>query len=236
MILIITLWGNGGAGKTSLAVHLARVLSKKNTVLIISGAMTHCSVRNWFGCVNSKKSLSKIMRNVDAINENIEKTKFSNIFFTDISLNDSCIANSKTKDKQVINLLRESKKLYDYVIVDCHVSFENIVTKNALLNSNRIIYLLTPSLKSLSFYKSHKILFEKLKIDKKTIYVLNKYNNQVNPKVIEEKMQLNLFTSIKYEKSFEYSTLHGNLLSNRKAKKYYRDLSYIAEEIEEYNE
>jgi len=236
MILIIALWGNGGAGKTSLAVHLARVFSNKNTVLIISGAMTHCSVRNWFGCINSKKSLSKIMRNIDAINENIEKTKFSNIFFTDISLNDSCIANSKTKDKQVIDLLRESIKLYDYVVVDCHVSFENIVTKNALLNSNKIIYLLTPSLKSLSFYKSHKILFEKLKLNKKTIYILNKYNKQVNPKVIEEKMQLNFFTNIKYEKSFEYSTLHGNLLNNRKAKKYYRDLGYIAEEIEDYNE
>ncbi len=234
--MIIALWGNGGVGKTSLAVHLAKVFSKKNSVLIISGTMTHCSVRNWFGCVNGSKSLSKIIRNIDTFNENVEETRYKNIFFTDISLNDSCIANSKTKDSQVQDLLRESNKLYNYVIVDCHVSFENTITKNALLSSDKILYLLSPSLKSLSFYKSHKIIFEKLKIAKKTVHILNKYNKQVSPSIIEEKMQLNLLTSIKYEKSFEYNSLHGTLLSNNKAKKYYKELSYIAEEIEEYNE
>jgi len=234
--LIIALWGNGGVGKTTLAVHLAKVFSKKEKVLIISGSITHCGVRNWFGCLGNDKSLTKIIRNIDTFKKNIETTKFKNIDFTDVSIEENCITNSKVEDKQIIDLLNISNNLYDIVIIDCHVSFRNLITKNALLNCDHILYILSPSLKSLSFYKSHKILFEKLNLENKTNYIINKDSNQISTKVLEEKMGFEILSKIKYEKSFQYASLHGDLLSNRSAKKYYKNLSQVAEEISEYNE
>jgi cellulose biosynthesis protein BcsQ len=234
--VIIALWGNGGVGKTTLAVHLARILSENQRVLIISGSMTHCGIRNWFGCLETNKSLSKIIRNVESFKENVEKTKYQNVDFTDISIEETCITNSKIEDTQVHKLIKISKDLYDTVIIDCHVSFKNNITKNALLACDQIIYILSPSLKSLSFYKSHKILFDKLKLNKKTNYIVNKDSNQISLKVLEEKMGFEILSKINYEKSFEYASLHGTLLSKRKAKRYYKNLSYIAEEISEYNE
>lgn len=234
--MIIAVWGSGGVGKTILAIHLAKALANEGSVLIIAGAMTHCSIRNWFQCVHSQKSISKVFRNIAVLKENIENTKHKNISIIDSSIADNCIANSKTSDQQVTDLLVEANRIYKYILVDCSAAFDNVITRTALLEGDRVVFLLEPSLESISFYKSHKFLLDKLKIEEKTMYVLNKHRGQVSPKIIEKEIDLKLTTHINYERSFYNLPLHGELAKKAKAKKYFDKVNFLAEEIRCSNE
>lgn len=159
---VIAVWGNPNSGKTTTAIKLATYLASKskNVVLIhcdhvvpvLSTTMPFVDAGN--------KSLGDLLSSPSITQESIlekmilvEKEKHISVLSYLHGENERTYA--KYSKERVIDLLILLKHLSDYVIIDCSSDVKHdILSRASLEMSDQVIRLITPDLKSLSFFDS----------------------------------------------------------------------------------
>lgn len=159
---IIAVWGNPSSGKTTFSIKLANELSKKkkNVILVLCDAITP-TVSTIIPFTDTKdKSLGALLSSVQITQESILEKCISvgkNDYLSVIGYlhgeNERTYA--KYSKERVIDLFILLKHLVDYIIIDCSslVSYD-ILSRTALELSDKVIRLISPELKSISFYDS----------------------------------------------------------------------------------
>jgi MinD-like ATPase involved in chromosome partitioning or flagellar assembly len=159
---IIAVWGNPNSGKTTLSIKLAKELSKqkKNVILILCDTITP-TVSTIMPLVDTKdKSLGDLLSSMQITQESILKKCISvnkNDYLSVIGYlhgeNERTYA--KYSKERVIDLFILLEHLTDYIIIDCSnlVSYD-ILSRTALELSDKVIRLISPDLKAISFYDS----------------------------------------------------------------------------------
>lgn len=159
---IIAVWGNPGSGKTILATKLANELSmeKKNVILVLCDTITP-TVSTIMPLTDTKdKSLGALLSSIQITQESIlEKcitvSKNDHLSVIGYLHGENERTYAKYSKERVIDLFILLKHLADYIIIDCSslVAYD-ILSRTALELSDKVIRLISPDLKSISFYDS----------------------------------------------------------------------------------
>lgn len=169
---VITFSGNRGAGKTTFAIIISKILSeiKNKKVLLIdeddNKILTKISLKNNYKNINDNEGTIKIENNSYLLNINF-------------------LINNKINNLEYLNKI---KNKFDYIIFDnmpnYFKKYENIIIKN--------IYLLEPNI--IEFEKARKKLFKK-----NTEIIINKKNiNSIEKKIIEKTFNKKIIGEINY--------------------------------------
>lgn len=165
---LITLWGNSGSGKTSISAKLALKLANKglNTILILADDNSFplgLMVNNYdksksIGHLLNANIVDDQMIPFEMITRNIQVTTNSNIGILSYMLGetkenyveyDSNIANT------LINRLLANPNI-DCVLVDCASNIiESMISKVAIARADRLFYIASTNIKSLSYLDSY---------------------------------------------------------------------------------
>jgi len=159
---IIAVWGNPNSGKTIHAIKLAAELSKKkkNVILVLCDHITP-SVSCVLPLINTKdQSLGELLSSAQVTQESIlrkcipvEKNDYLSVIGYLHGENERTYA--KYSKERIVDLFILLKHLADYIVIDCSslVSYD-ILSRTALELSDKVIRLISPDLKAISFYDS----------------------------------------------------------------------------------
>lgn len=185
---IITVFSSkGGTGKTTIAVNLAVSLRRRSNKRVVI-----FDADFFFGDLNVHLNLPSVRTVVDVVRAGDETT--SQMLETVLSTHGSgvrvLLSPQRPEDaelvaaKHVISLMEVLSATYDYVIVDCHTSYDDR-TIAVLEHSDYILLVATPELGAVENTVLFFDLADKLGIAQERIHlVLNRYNTNVG---IEQK-------------------------------------------------
>jgi cellulose biosynthesis protein BcsQ len=229
---MIAIWGARGAGKTTFTAHLAKELGRHKKIYVLGSNLVSPSVSLYFTSGDSSKSIYKAFRDPEQVEENTIKDKKSKAHIIDSNTSDSSLMAGFTSDNQVDNLLKKLEKSSEILLVDCNSDHSNIITKQVLLKSSMIYFLIKPELESFAFYLTNIALINKINLDNNIRYILNMSTKQLSHKLIEEELKIKFSYIIKSNKRIKENSLRGQITSRNKSRKFYKTLRAIAQEIE----
>jgi pilus assembly protein CpaE len=183
---------SGGAGKSVVSSNYgAKLFKEGRKVLIVDLDLL-------FGDIGLMANIKSDITVIEAINEGIHKESFHH-YVNSIADNFDCIlAPSKPELSEYVtvehveSIIKIAKELYDYVIIDLPVNFDNRTLK-AMDLSDRIIYLITPDVVSLKNGRLGIELMRSLNYeDNKIIVGINKYNKKLSLNLADVKKVLKL--------------------------------------------
>lgn len=166
---IIAVWGNPYAGKSTITTALATMAAKKgrdaiivfadNVTPMISIALAGVHVK-----VDVTKSIGKILSTPDFTRENvIEQLTVVNNHIGVLSyapLENPATYPSYKKDT-VVAFLSELRDMADYIFVECTSAFlYSMLSITTLEYADSVIRVITPDLKSISFFDSNLSLLQ----------------------------------------------------------------------------
>lgn len=159
---VIAVWGNPNSGKTSHAIKLAVDLSKmKKNVVIIFCDQVSPTLSSVLPFVDTKyRSLGNLLSSPQITQESIlensilvDKNKYLSVLGYSHGENERTYA--KYSKERVVDLFILLKHLSDYVVIDCSsFIYNDILSRTGLELSDKVVRLITPDLKAISFYDS----------------------------------------------------------------------------------
>lgn len=215
--LIISVFGKDGAGKTTLATHLAKYYSGNNYFVgIISTETRYGSLQRVLGVeVTEKQSLLQAILDPNQaskcftkVNDNMYVLSMADI--TTIKDYDTATAllgnqnkQSEEQNKRVEKFIDNVKDVFDILIIDCTDRITDVLTYTFLSKSDKIINIIQSNLDGVAYETAH-LMFNDLAIfQNKKINVLNKhYEKIINQATIEKLLQEKIALSIPYDSLF----------------------------------
>lgn len=237
---IITIWGNGGSGKTTTAFKIAKALEEQKKDVMIIMADQVSSVNAFILEKNlESKSLGKILSNPvmtqESILENaIPITKKVSVIGYQDDENEYSYA-SYTKEK-ALDFLILSRSVADVIIIDASSNIlANTLTLAALEMSDKVIRTCSCDLKGVAFFKSQLPLLVESKYNANNhIRIISNLKDFQPIDSIKEQYQNNIKYILPHSKEIEMQMLKGALLekSNDKfSKKYENEISKLVTDI-----
>lgn len=186
---MLAIWGSSSAGKSTLAIKIAKKLSSqnKNVCLIfcdMTAPMMPCiALENEFefkASIGSILSANNITDNLIKKNLTILK-RSSYLALLGLLEEENEYSYPESTEEQIMILYERLKNIFDYVLVDCtsYIS-NNMLSIVGLKMADNIIRVANQDAKSISYFVSQNALFKNANIiDDKPIKVLNNYNNNI---------------------------------------------------------
>lgn len=186
---MLAIWGSPSAGKSTLAIKIAKKLSSqnKNVCLIfcdMTAPMMPCiALENEFefkASIGSILSANNITDNLIKKNLTILK-RSSYLALLGLLEEENEYSYPESTEEQIMILYERLKNIFDYVLVDCtsYIS-NNMLSIVGLKMADNIIRVANQDAKSISYFVSQNALFKNANIiDDKPIKVLNNYNNNI---------------------------------------------------------
>lgn len=244
MAKVIGFCGASGAGKTTLALKVAVEIYKSTpdiSVLYISGDINVPAMGLLFP--NYKKqdihSLSTVLDNTSITQEAVLNgmmtipgmRNFGCLGFTAGENKNSFARPSADK---IDELFTSMKNLVDYIIVDCSgnsvTDDTDLISRKAISESDILIRVVTPDLKSIAWYASNKNL---VRMESEHLYnVVNIVDNDVNLPIEEVCTQFKANAIvIPYCKDVKSQMLEGRVIEKANKGKYNKAIHNLTETI-----
>lgn len=177
---MLTITGSPGSGKTTLGVKLAMEIAKnkKNVLLILCDPFTPPIPFLLPADIKHDISLGSLLTapamSQQFILDACITVKQSNyISFLGYRLGENLLSFPQITRDKAVDFLVCARHLADYVILDCAGCFEADVFSMAAMDmADRILWLDTADLKGISFYHSHKSLFQQAEINAKSLWAI----------------------------------------------------------------
>lgn len=215
--MIISVFGKDGAGKTTIATHLAKYYSNKNFFVgLISTETRYGSIQRVLGVeVTEKQSLLQAILDPQMaskcftkVNDNMYLLSMSDIttikdFDTATALLGSQKTQTEEQEKRVERFINNVKDVFDILIIDCTDRVTDILTYTFLSQSDKIVNVIQSNLDGVAYETAH-LMFNDLAIfQNKKINVLNKHMEKIiNQSTIEKLLQEKIHMAISYDSVF----------------------------------
>lgn len=162
MSKIIAVWGNSRCGKSTIAALLANKLATSKNVILIDTNTSTPQLNVWFPYFAGEfnKSLSSLMIEDNITKETVSRriqTLSQNLGVLGFMRGEAAINLSKGQRLDKIkDMYKVCLELADYVVVDCTTSIlDNVYTILALELADRVLRVVTPDHKGISFIQSN---------------------------------------------------------------------------------
>jgi cellulose biosynthesis protein BcsQ len=242
MSKLIAVWGSPNSGKTSFAVKLALSIYNHliKTVLVLHTDMITPVLPVLFpgykpddlysiGTTLSKTDITQteLLKNIVSVKEKV------NLGFLGFKDGENRYTYPRFDEIKAIALLTIMKDLADYVIIDCTSNPDNVLSLATISQSDTVIRLATPDLKSMSFYSSQLPLYADPKYDiKEHIQGLQIRDNDLFLPIDEVKVYFKEVQFVlPYCKEIKQQMLDGKLLDKITNKKYNSVLQAITDKV-----
>lgn len=157
---IIAIWGNPNSGKTTLSIKVANELikRKKSVILIMADSYTPVIHTVLPFTETKEQSLGELLASIQISQESIlkkcipvERTK--NLSVLTYLHGENSRTYADYGKERVIDFFILLKHLADHIIIDCSSYIHHdLLSRSALELSDQVIRLISPDLKSISFY------------------------------------------------------------------------------------
>lgn len=215
--MIISIFGKDGAGKTTIATHLAKYYSDKNFFVgLISTETRYGSIQRVLGVeVTEKQSLLQAILDPQMaskcftkVNDNMYVLSMADI--TTIKDYDTATAllgnqNKQTEEqeKRVERFINNVKDVFDILIIDCTDRVTDVLTYTFLSQSDKIVNVIQSNLDGVAYETAHLMFNEMAIFQNKKINLLNKHCEKIiNQASIEKLLQEKIALSIPYDSLF----------------------------------
>ena len=239
---IIAVWGNPNSGKTSLSIKLALALSKmkKNVILIHADQATPVISTIYPLKATKDQSLGSLLSAVQITQDEILKkciTHDKNDYLSLMSYlhgeNERTYA--KYGKENVVDFFILLKHLADHIIIDCSSNVTtDVLSRTALELSDQVIRLITPDLKSVSYFDSTLPLIAERKLNLQNhIRVISKVKPDMPKDAVSNKfggIQRELTFSEEIERQY-YEGLLFEALIDKKSEAYIQSLMSLTDAI-----
>jgi pilus assembly protein CpaE len=197
----------GGVGKTLLATTLAQTLQLDYplTVLLIDFNMQYGAVDSFLG-LSGNRSLCDLIPVIGELNEGYLRNVITRVNQSqlDVLLSPSDAEKAEwIQPEHVQKLLRVARRYYDYIILDLPSHMDEN-THMAIVESDKIVYVLTPEMPSLKAYRQTLDLFRKLSVDMSPTHLSVVFN------MIHAKHELSVKELMKKKEIHTLGVIHEN--------------------------
>jgi len=237
---VIAVWGNPNSGKTTISIKLAGELAKRKRNVIVIGCDVGTPVISTILPFKETKdqSFGKLLSAVQVTQESILKklipfadNKYLSILSYQHGENERTYA--KYSKERVIDLFILLKHLADHIIIDCSSQFTNDIFSNAALElSDRVIRVISPDLKAMSYYDSVLTLMSERKYNVEKHYkILSNVKPEMPKDIIANKFG-GIDSELPYAKELELQWLEARLfedLVDKKSKSYSSEIKHIVD-------
>ena len=240
---VITISGDNGSGKSTIAANLAYTIAKNTSlkVLLIDFDTISGSIEEFFRVNKMPKKPEYILSTDKASSLNymvdaIDKRIFDNNFFErylvevpnckNLSLltgnNSLYICQNVLNQEYYSKILDNAKSLYDYVIIDTSSNIFLDSTQFSLINSNKNFYVINPTYLSIKkaintidkIYKSWDVNLKNLSV------IVNKYKNgYIDKNVVEELLGEYEVEYFNYDERYIKELNYGQITEKEEYKK-----------------
>jgi len=230
--IIIAVTGKGGSGKSVISALMAKVLSEEYNfkLLLIDADPTHAHLSDLVN-VHSAKSLEKIrndlinapksqkeeidflVQDIDfMVYESMAETKRFCLLSIGQPQQKGCFCPANTLLKKAISTV---SKDFDIVIIDCEAGLEQI-NRNVIQGIDLLLIISDLSIRSLETANSIKKLGKKFTNYKISGLILNKIEEDLQPKFLEKinSLDMNLFAQIPNDSEIRNLDIKGIPLIN----------------------
>lgn len=175
---IITVWGAGGSGKTTVASNLAAAIADRNFMTcIISSKLCYGELQSVFGKrVEQDKGIYKAISGGGSTRNMFEATDNPNLFFLSPPNVFDAMLLTAVSAESVKELIEDCAVRFDYIIIDGSEELNNPVSSIGLTMSNKIIRVYRVCAKDCIWHNSMENLTDLLHIRNKTVTVINGYD------------------------------------------------------------
>lgn len=182
--MVISVFGKDGSGKTTIATHLAKVLSDKNKFVgIVSLEMRYGSIQRSLGInISEDKSIINALTQSDIRNYATRYT--DNIYVFSLSDTDDitkydALQNIAKDENILLGFLKKLNESFDYVVVDLTEMVIDSLTYFMIKNSDKLINVFESRAEQISFAQSHNHILHSLTGENNIINVLNKHDEAI---------------------------------------------------------
>lgn len=216
---IITVYGQHGSGKTTVAVNLAYMLAERYVVGIINTQYTYPSIQHFFGLnIPQEKSFHSIYlspnRTRDLPQQFVQHSSRKNLFLLSVPDGTTYLTfadkNSMPDKETAIDMLLDAQEKFDYLIVDSDNDLDNVLSDFALVYADKVVYLIKPDIQGFAYSKAHSELLDDLKVSQnKRIYVANMDKNYLGLDKFEQLLSCKIDISLPYDGQIEVAANEG---------------------------
>ena len=182
--MVISVFGKDGSGKTTIATHLAKVLSDKNKFVgIVSLEMRYGSIQRSLGInISEDKSIINALTQSDIRNYATRYT--DNIYVFSLSDTDDitkydALQNIAKDENILLGFLKKLNESFDYVVVDLTEMVIDSLTYFMIKNSDKLVNIFESRAEGIAFEESHKHILHSLINKDNIINVLNKHDEAI---------------------------------------------------------
>ncbi|EMJ4245520.1 ParA family protein [Clostridioides difficile] len=224
---IISIWGDPFSGKTTFSVKLAKELSAKKKNVIVLFPDLFCPTMNIILPGHAeKKSLGNILSatiiDEDIILKNsiyLEKNNY--ISLLGYRERENITTYPEYGENKVKDLIRNMLQITDYIIIDCSSHFVvDLISSISLEISDIVIRLMSPTLKSISYFDSNTpLLIDKRFNFEKHIKILSNFKSDDSIEIVKDRYDIKY--ELPYTDELRNQMMGGELFYNLKSKKSY---------------
>ena len=228
------------SGKTTFALKLAHSLNNKGKkkVLYVSFDLTIPALSYLFpNCKESELySIGKVLDNTDIYREDVLRSivttkNMPELGYLGFKTKENKYTYPRPTEDKISQLFFYLRAIADYVVIDCDSDRSSVMSTLAKREADTVIQVVTPNLKSVSYFVSNGDQFENM--DDKTVKVINIKDNDIFLPIEEVK---ELFKKVEavvpYSKALKQQAITGSLSETLNDKMYTDILAMISKVVE----
>ena len=209
--MLISIWGRDGIGKSTFAEAVGFLFSKKEITTVIDTDLTQPTLPSHiYGTIfNQDNSLGKAVSGIAIA----DVTKYlhpkrKTLFYSGLTDYDDYLSYEigLEADNNAQDFVSGCKEYADTVIIDISGQRTDPFVPGALINSDKVILLITPDVQGICWYKAVQPLLETMNAQERILPVVSMTEKQHDLSIIEKEIEENFIAALPFVKEFRQNS------------------------------
>ena len=207
--MLISIWGCDGLGKSTLAEALGVLFSKKEITTVIDTDLTQPTLPSHINgtIFNQDTSLGKAVSGIaiaDVTRYLHQHPKRKTLFCSGLTDNDDYLSYEigLEADNNAQDFISGCKEYADTVILDISGQRTDPFIPGALINSDKVVLLITPDVQGICWYKAVQPLLETMNAQERILPVVSITEKQHDLSIIEKEIGQKFIAALPFVREF----------------------------------